>query len=77
MSIPQQLSLVPPASGTLAIPGVFCPECRGQHIVVRPRGPHVGAYCARCGAWVKWLNSAEREAADQAADTLDRRTKGW
>ncbi|MHB1537474.1 MAG: hypothetical protein ACYCYN_03045 [Solirubrobacteraceae bacterium] len=43
--------------------GTHCCECGCRHVYVRQMEPHVGAYCAGCGRWIKWLNKSERTRA--------------
>ncbi|MBW8075271.1 MULTISPECIES: hypothetical protein [Metallibacterium] len=51
--------------------GAHCRECGSREIYVQ-RQPyqakgkscaHVGAYCAGCGRWIRWINAAERARA--------------
>ncbi len=43
--------------------GTHCRECGGRDVYVRQMEPHVGAYCAGCGRWIKWINKSERARA--------------
>lgn len=50
-----------PGLRTLPPTGLICPRCR--HVVdarVATKGPHLGAFCATCGAWIKWLSKHEQ-----------------
>lgn len=42
-----------------------CPKCNYPNAKFRRKplsngGEHVGAYCAKCGRWIKWLNREEK-----------------
>jgi hypothetical protein len=39
-----------------------CQSCGHNTFAIARRGAHVGAWCAACGRWLKWLNSKERDA---------------
>jgi len=43
--------------------GTHCRECGCKNVYVRTVDPHVGAYCAGCGRWAKWLNGDEKARA--------------
>lgn len=43
---------------------IRCKYCFTTKTVVREKGPHVGAYCANCGRWLKWLNKNEKNSVD-------------
>jgi hypothetical protein len=30
-------------------------------MAVRPRGPHMGLYCAQHGTWIKWISQTQAE----------------
>lgn len=32
-----------------------CPKCGHETFICKHKGPHIGWYCARCGAWVRWI----------------------
>lgn len=36
--------------------------------LVRFRGPHIGAYCERCGQWIKWIQKRDAEAIGRLRD---------
>ena len=38
----------------------YCPICKSDKIKIKCKGPHVGAYCQECGAFIKWLNKQEK-----------------
>lgn len=48
--------------------GSRCGQCGCREIFVQrqpyleqgQRREHVGAYCAGCGRWIRWINTAER-----------------
>lgn len=37
-------------------------RCGASNFEIARRGAHIGAWCATCGGWLKWLNSKERDA---------------
>lgn len=41
------------------MPEPVCPKCgpalAGTGYTTKQKGPHIGAYCSRCNAWLKWL----------------------
>lgn len=36
-----------------------CPKCGGREMIVKQVNARTGAYCAECGAWVKWISGYE------------------
>lgn len=36
-----------------------CKKCGCKEIVVKQANTQTGAYCAKCGAWIKWLRGSE------------------
>lgn len=32
-----------------------CKKCNHEIFVYTPKGKHLGQYCAKCGAWQKWM----------------------
>lgn len=38
-----------------------CRKCGNREYTTKKNGPHIGAYCSRCGKWIKWLSPAEKE----------------
>jgi hypothetical protein len=32
-----------------------CPKCQSNNTVQSKRGPHIGEYCADCGAHIRWV----------------------
>lgn len=54
--------------------GAHCRECGSRQVYIqqqpynekgKPRAHvHVGAYCAGCGRWIKWINASERARID-------------
>ena len=32
-----------------------CPKCQSNNTVQSRRGPHIGEYCADCGAHIRWV----------------------
>ena len=43
--------------------GITC-ECGNDSFLFMHMGIHVGAYCSKCGKWVKWLNKNEKNIAN-------------
>ena len=43
---------------------IRCKCCLTTETVLREKGPHVGAYCANCGRWLKWLGKNEKNLVD-------------
>lgn len=35
-------------------------KCGNDKFFFRHKNIHVGAYCSKCGRWLKWLNSSEQ-----------------
>lgn len=33
-----------------------CIKCGNNKMTYKQVGPHIGLYCASCGAWLKWVN---------------------
>ena len=43
---------------------IRCKYCLTTETVLREKGPHIGAYCANCGRWLKWLSKEEKNFTD-------------
>lgn len=43
---------------------IRCNRCLTTEVVLREKGPHIGAYCANCGRWLKWLGKNEKNFVD-------------
>lgn len=37
-----------------------CKKCGNDSYFTQVKGDNMGAYCCKCGAWIKWLNKDER-----------------
>lgn len=37
-----------------------CKKCGNESYFTQVKGNNMGAYCCKCGAWIKWLNKDER-----------------
>ena len=37
-----------------------CKKCGNDSYFTQVKGNNMGAYCCKCGAWIKWLNKDER-----------------
>lgn len=44
-----------------------CKKCGNDSYFTQVKGNNKGAYCCKCGAWIKWLNKDERNL-DEIAD---------
>lgn len=38
--------------------------CKHSHVVYKPKGPHVGEYCALCDKWLRWAPTKDMLASD-------------
>jgi len=53
-----------------------CGHCRSANLQQHEKGPHLGLYCADCGAWIRWiprharLKLAEPKLTAQGAQPL-------
>lgn len=36
-----------------------CSRCQSINFQEREKGPHLGRFCADCGAWLRWLSRRE------------------
>lgn len=36
-----------------------CKKCGNREYTTKKNGPHIGAYCSRCGKWIKWIKANE------------------
>ena len=43
---------------------IKCKHCLSTETILKEKGPHLGAYCATCGKWLKWLSKAEKDCID-------------
>lgn len=43
---------------------IRCKYCFTAEVVLREKGPHIGAYCANCSRWLKWLGKNEKSFVD-------------
>ena len=37
-----------------------CKRCGHTEFYLKEKSPHVGAFCCKCNAWLKWVPSKER-----------------
>lgn len=40
---------------------LFCKKCGSNKLFLKPNGTQIGAFCSKCGAWVKWASKADQE----------------
>ena len=38
---------------------IKCKKCNNDTYIVKKVGPHMGAYCANCGRWIRWIKGKE------------------
>ena len=43
--------------------GLKC-KCGNDKFFFRHKKMHIGAYCSRCGRWLKWVNNHEQNISD-------------
>ena len=43
-----------------------CKKCGNDSYFTQVKGNNMGAYCCKCGAWIKWLNKDERNLEEIA-----------
>lgn len=43
-----------------------CKKCGNDSYFTQVKGNNMGAYCCKCGAWIKWLNKDERNLQEIA-----------
>lgn len=48
-----------------------CKKCGNDSYFTQVKGNNMGAYCDKCGAWIKWLNKDERNL-DEIADYVSK-----
>ena len=39
-----------------------CPKCGCTSLEAKHKGPHIGWYCTKCGAWVRWIPQHNKKA---------------
>lgn len=39
-----------------------CRKCGNNVFEARHKGPHVGWYCTKCGAWLRWIPQHNKKA---------------
>ena len=42
-----------------------CKKCGCIHFYTKAKGPHMGLYCIKCGAWLKWIPGSSSLKAKQ------------
>lgn len=35
---------------------IFCKKCGSADLFIKSNGTQTGAYCSKCGAWIKWVS---------------------
>lgn len=38
-----------------------CPKCGCTSLEAKHKGPHIGWYCTKCGAWVRWIKQNKKK----------------
>lgn len=39
-----------------------CRKCGANTFIAKHKGPHIGWYCTRCGAWLRWIPQHNNKA---------------
>lgn len=39
-----------------------CRKCGANTFVAKHKGPHIGWYCTKCGAWLRWIPQHNKKA---------------
>lgn len=39
-----------------------CRKCGSTSFEARHKGPHIGWYCTKCGAWLRWIPQHNKKA---------------
>lgn len=39
-----------------------CRKCGNNVFEARHKGPHIGWYCTKCGAWLRWIPQHNKKA---------------
>jgi hypothetical protein len=39
-------------------------KCGNDEFFFRHKKMHIGAYCSKCGRWLKWVNNSEQNISD-------------
>ena len=42
-------------------------KCGSQEVFLQEKGSQVGAYCKKCGKWIKWVSKNERRVIEHNA----------
>lgn len=50
---------------------LYCKKCGSIELYTEEKGNQIGAYCADCGAWVKWLGKDELRAFNHSLNKKD------
>ena len=41
---------------------IVCKKCGSSELYLKKKGPQIGAYCNKCGAWIKWVSKKDQPA---------------
>lgn len=52
---------------------MVCTKCKNTKFEYKAVGPHIGAYCASCGSFIKWLNKKEKLEIKEEIEKLEER----
>lgn len=48
-----------------------CSKCNNaDDFVITRKGPHIGLYCKKCGAWIKWIKKNEGKVYQITMDDI-------
>lgn len=48
-----------------------CLKCNNANdFVITRKGPHIGLYCKKCGAWIKWIKKNEGKVYQITMDDI-------
>lgn len=51
-----------------------CLKCNNtDDFVITRKGPHIGLYCKKCGAWIKWIKKNEGKVYQITMDDIVKR----
>ena len=60
-----------------------CPNCLSRTFSLVPKGPHIGAYCTKCGHYITWVKKnklIEQEVTENEqniAEAIDDEELPW
>lgn len=54
----------------MKLANIKCQKCGSVNYELKDKGPHKGAYCKMCGAWIKWVGPASSISSHIIIDEL-------